>query len=78
VLSGTGVVTMGSIEVTMLHPQGPGDPKLPPAPDVASSSSEDSPRVVRREDNQLWTIPMNMVPESHSWGGDLGGQGDRQ
>jgi hypothetical protein len=36
VLSGIGAATMGSIEVTTLHPQGPGD--------VASSLLEDSSR----------------------------------
>jgi hypothetical protein len=57
---------MGSVEVTMLHPRGPGDPKLSPASDLASSSSEDSSMVVRREGDLLWTITMNVAPESHS------------
>jgi hypothetical protein len=50
----------------MLHPRGPGDPKLSPASDLASSSSEDSSMVVRREGDLLWTITMNVAPESHS------------
>jgi hypothetical protein len=54
----------GSIEVTTLHPRGSGDLKLPLVLDVVPSSSEDSPRVVRREGNLLWTTPMNMVHES--------------
>jgi hypothetical protein len=58
----------GSVEVTTLHPPGSGDPKLPPVPNVAPSSSEDSPRVVRIEGDPLWTIPMNMVPKSLPWG----------
>jgi hypothetical protein len=57
---------MGSVEVTTLHLQGSGDPELPPAPEAASSSSEDSSRVVRRVGDPLWTIPMNMALESHS------------
>jgi hypothetical protein len=71
VLSGTGVAMMGYVEVTTLHPREVGDPKLP-------LTSEDSPRVVHREGDLLWTIPMNMAPESHSWGRDLCGQGDRR
>jgi hypothetical protein len=69
VLSRTCVVMMGSVKVTILHPRGPGDPKLPLALDVAPSSSEDSARVVRREGDPLWTIPTNMAPKSRSWGG---------
>jgi hypothetical protein len=68
VLPRTGVAMMGSVEVTTLHPQGPGYPKLPPALDVDVSSSEDSPRVVCREGDLLWTIPMTMEPKSHSSG----------
>jgi hypothetical protein len=66
--SGTGVSMAGSVEVTTLHPPGSGDPKLPPVPNVAPSSSEDSPRVVRIEGDPLWTIPMNIVPKSLPWG----------
>jgi hypothetical protein len=62
------VVMMGSVEVTTMHPRGSGDPELPPMPKVAPSSSEDSSRAVHREGNPLWSIPMNMVPESQSWG----------
>jgi hypothetical protein len=52
-----GVVMMGSVEVTALHPREPGDPKLPLVPDMVLSSSKDSPRVVHSEGDPLWTIP---------------------
>jgi hypothetical protein len=78
VLSESGVVMMGSIEVTMLHPRGPGDPKLPSTPDVVQFLSEDSLRGLRRGGDPMWTIPMNMAPESRPWGRNLGGQNDRQ
>jgi hypothetical protein len=64
VFSGAGVVMMGSVEVTTLHPRGPADPKLPLVPDAMMSSSEDSPWAVRSEVDPLWTIPMKMAPES--------------
>jgi hypothetical protein len=53
VLSGTGAAMKGSVEVTTLHPRGPGDPKLPPAPDVVLSSPEDFSRGVHREGDPL-------------------------
>jgi hypothetical protein len=68
VFSGTGVVMMGSVKVTTLHPRGPGGPKLPPVLDVAPSSSDNSPRVACREGDPLWTIPTYMAPKSRSWG----------
>jgi hypothetical protein len=71
VLSGTSVVMMRSVEVTTLHPRGPGDPKLPLVPDAAPSSLEDSPKAARIVDGPLWTIPTNMAPESRSWGESL-------
>jgi hypothetical protein len=63
------VMVMGLVGVTMLHPQGLGDPELhspPLAPEAVLSSSEDSSRVMRREGDPLWTIPINIAPESHS------------
>jgi hypothetical protein len=53
VLSGTDVTMMGSVGVTTLQPQGAGDSKLPLTTDVVSSSSEDSPRVERKEGDPL-------------------------
>jgi hypothetical protein len=47
VFSGAGVVMMGSVTVTTLHPQGSGYPELPLVPEVAPSSLEDSLRAVR-------------------------------
>jgi hypothetical protein len=55
-----------SVRVTMLHPRWLRDPKLPPVSDVVLSLPDYSLRVVHREGNPLWTIPMNMAPESHS------------
>jgi hypothetical protein len=46
VFSGGGVVVMGTVGVTTLHPQGPGKPMLPPPPKAVSPSSEESPRIV--------------------------------
>jgi hypothetical protein len=59
-------------------PSGGGDPQLPPAAEVAPSSSEESSRVVCRDGDSLYTIPTNTALESHSLERDLGGQGDRQ
>jgi hypothetical protein len=78
VLFRTGVVMMEAIEITTLHLWGPGYPKLPLPPDVASSLLEDSARVGRREGDPLWAIPMIMAPESCSWARDLCGQGDQR
>jgi hypothetical protein len=66
--SGIGVAVMGLVGVTMLHPQGLGNPKVPPTPEVAPSSLEDSSRVVCKHGDALCTILMNMALESHSWG----------
>jgi hypothetical protein len=68
--SGTGVVVMGSVGVTMLHPRRPGDPELPPppVPKVALSSLEDASRVVYKDGDLLCTIPTNTALESYSWG----------
>jgi hypothetical protein len=68
VFSSTSVVVMGSVRVTMLHPQGLGDLELPTAPEAVSYSSEESPRAVRRDSDLLCTIPMNKAPESRSLG----------
>jgi hypothetical protein len=65
VFSEVGMMVMGSVRVTMLHPQGPEDPELPSAPEAAPPSLEDFKRVVHREGDPLWTIPMNMTHESH-------------
>jgi hypothetical protein len=64
VFSGGGVVVMGIVGVTTLHPQGLEIPELPPPPEAMSPSSEDSSRMVCRYGNPLCTIPMNMAPES--------------
>jgi hypothetical protein len=68
VFSGAGVMVMGSVAVTTLHPRGPEDPELPPVPEAALSSSEDSSRAVHKEGDLMWTIPTNMAHEFHSWG----------
>jgi hypothetical protein len=66
VFSEAGLMVVGSVGVTMFHPQGPGHPELPAAHEVMLSSSEDSSRVVCRDGDPLWTIPTNMAPECHS------------
>jgi hypothetical protein len=68
VFSRAGVAMMGLVEVTTLHPRGSGDPVLPPVLEAAPPSLDDSSRAVCRQRDPLWTIPMNMAPESHSWG----------
>jgi hypothetical protein len=64
VFSDDGVVVMGTIGVTMLHPQGSRDPELPPSPDAMSPLSKDSSRTVCKDGDSLCTIPTNTVPES--------------
>jgi hypothetical protein len=46
VFSIASVVVMGTIGVTMLHPWGPGDLELPPVPEVALASSDESLRAL--------------------------------
>jgi hypothetical protein len=68
VLSDAGVVVMGTLGVTMLHPQGLGDPKLPPSPEEVPLSSKESSRAVCNDGDPLCTIPTNKAPESPSLG----------
>jgi hypothetical protein len=68
VFSYTGVVVIGTVGVTMLHPRGPGDPELPPTPEVAPPPSEEYLRAVCKDGDQLCTIYTKMVPESPSSG----------
>jgi hypothetical protein len=51
-----------------IAPLGVGGSRAPPVPEAASSSLKDSPRVVHGEGGPPWTIPTNMVLESHSQG----------
>jgi hypothetical protein len=53
VFIGAGIVAMGPVRVTTLHPQGWGDPDLPLAPEAVPSSSKDSLRAVRRDGDPL-------------------------
>jgi hypothetical protein len=64
VFFGGGVVVMGTIRFTMLHPQGPENLKLPPPLEAASPSSEDSSRTVCKDGGPLCTIPTNTTSES--------------
>jgi hypothetical protein len=48
VLSGGGVVVMGTTGVTTLHPRGPGKQELAPLPEVVLPSLEDSSRIGAR------------------------------
>jgi hypothetical protein len=66
VFSGSGVAVMGSVAVTTLHPQGLGDPELPPVPEAVPSSLENSSRAVCKDGDLLCTILMNTTLESHS------------
>jgi hypothetical protein len=63
VLSGDGVVEIGIVGVTTLHPREPGKPEPPPL-EAVLPSSKDSSRMVCRDGDPLCTIPMNMVPGS--------------
>jgi hypothetical protein len=64
VFSDGGVVAMGIVGVTTLHPRGPRNLELTPLPKAASPASEDSLKMVCKDGDPLCTIPMNMVPES--------------
>jgi hypothetical protein len=48
-----GVLVMGMIGVTTLHPRGMGKPELPPPQEVVLSSSADSLRIVCSDDDPL-------------------------
>jgi hypothetical protein len=53
VFSGASIVVMGSGKVTMLHPQGLGDPELPPMLEAEPSLSEDYSSAVYRDGDPL-------------------------
>jgi hypothetical protein len=65
VFSSGGVVVMGIVGVTTLHPRGPGNPELTPPTEIVSPSSEHSSRTVCTNGDPLCTIPMNTTL-SHS------------
>jgi hypothetical protein len=69
-----GVVVMGTIVVTKLHPQEMGKSELPPPLEVMSSSSLDSSRIICNDGDLLFTIPMNTAPESFPQEKDKGGR----
>jgi hypothetical protein len=62
--SGGGVVVMGTIGVTILHPREIGKLELPPLLEVVSPSLVDSSRMVSSDDGPLGTIPINTSLES--------------
>jgi hypothetical protein len=66
VFFGIGVVVVGIVGVTTLHPRGPGDPELAPVPEVVPPSMEESSRAVCKDGDPLCTIPMKMAHESPS------------
>jgi hypothetical protein len=74
VFSGGVVVAMGTIGVTILHPQGLWDLELPPSPKVVPTLSEDSSRMVSKDGDPLCIIPMNMAPKSSTHEKDSGDQ----
>jgi hypothetical protein len=51
--SGGGVVVMGTVGVTMLHPREMGKSELPPLPEAVSPSLMDSSRMVSRDSDLL-------------------------
>jgi hypothetical protein len=53
VSSSGGVVTMGTVRVTTLHPREMGRPKLPPLLEAVSPSSVDSSRMVCSDGDPL-------------------------
>jgi hypothetical protein len=68
VFSGAGVVMMGTVGVTMLHPCRLGDPELPSPPKVVLPSSKESSKAVCQDGDPLCNIPMNTALESSSLG----------
>jgi hypothetical protein len=59
-----GVVVMGTVGVTMFHPQEMGKPELPPPLEAVLPSLVDSSRMICSDGDLMRTIPMNMTPES--------------
>jgi hypothetical protein len=57
---------MGTVGVTMLHPQGLGDLELPLALEVASPSLVESSRAVCEDGDPVFTIPTKIVLQSRS------------
>jgi hypothetical protein len=53
VFSGASIMVMGSGKVTTLHPQGLGDPELPPMLEAEPSLSEDYSSAVYRDGDPL-------------------------
>jgi hypothetical protein len=76
--SSGGVVVMGTIRVTMLHPQGLGVRQLPPSLEAMPPSSEDSSRMVCKDGDPLCIIPMNTTPESSPREKDSGDRSDQR
>jgi hypothetical protein len=71
VFSYGGVVRMGTVEVTTLHPRGSGSLELPHPLEQVSPLSEDSLRTVCKDGDPLCTIPMNTTSESFPSGEKL-------
>jgi hypothetical protein len=59
-----GVVTMGTVGVTMLQPKEVGKLVLPPSLEVESSSLADSSRMECSDGDLLQAKPTNIAPES--------------
>jgi hypothetical protein len=59
-----GVVVMGTIEVTTLHPSRTGSSELAPSPKVVSSSSKSLSRDVCKDGDPMCTIPTKIAPKS--------------
>jgi hypothetical protein len=63
VSSSDGVVALGIVGVTTLHPRGLREQEPPPLPEAMSPSSEESSRMVCRDGDPLCAILTNMAPE---------------
>jgi hypothetical protein len=61
---GDSVVAMGIVVVTTLYPRRTGNLRPPPPAEVVSPLSEDSSRMVHKDDDPLCSIPTNMASES--------------
>jgi hypothetical protein len=55
---------MRMAEVTTLYSWGKGKPEFPPPLEAESSSLADSSWMAWSDDDPLWSMPMNMMPES--------------
>jgi hypothetical protein len=70
VFSGTDVVVIGIVRVTIVHSHCQGIQSSPPSPMAVPPSSKESSRAVCKDGDPLCSIPMDMAPESSPRGRD--------